>query len=41
MVLTFLENALNVGIFPPTLNPNLKHKAEFFENLFSLTKETS
>ena len=41
MVFTFLESALNVGIFTPTPNPNLKHKAEFFENLFSLTKETS
>ena len=34
MVLTFLENALNVGIFthPPVPHPKLL--AEWFENLF-------
>ena len=34
MVFTFLENALNLGIFTHVPVPHSKLQAEFFENLF-------
>ena len=39
MVLTFLENALNLGIFTHAAVPHSKLQAEFFENLFPPTAE--
>ena len=41
MVITFLENALNLGVFTHAPVPHLKLQAESFENLFPLTEETS
>ena len=41
MVFTFLENALNLGVFTHAPVPHLKLQAESFENLFPLTEETS
>ena len=34
MLLTFLENALNLGIFTHVPVPQSKLEVEFFENLF-------
>ena len=39
MVFTFLENLLNLGIFPHFPIPRSKLPAEFFENLFPPTAE--
>ena len=39
MVFTFLENALNLGIFTHALVPHSKLQARFFENLFPPTAE--
>ena len=41
MVFTFLENALNLGVFTHAPIPYLRLQAESFENLFPLTAETS
>ena len=41
MLSTFLENALNLGVFTNAPVPHLKLQAESFENLFPLTAETS
>ena len=37
MVFTFIENAVNPGIFTHDPAPHSKFQAEFFENLFLLT----
>ena len=39
MVLTFLENALNLCIFTHAPVPHSKLQAEFFENLFCPSKK--
>ena len=39
MVFTFLENALNLGIFTHALVSQSNTQAEFFENLFPPTAE--
>ena len=39
IVFTFLENALNIGIFIHASVPHTKLQAEFFENLFPPTAE--
>ena len=39
MVFTFLENALNLGIFTHAPVPHSKLQPEFFENLFPPTAE--
>ena len=39
IVFTFLENALNIGIFIHAPVPHTKRQAEFFENLFPPTAE--
>ena len=41
MVFTFLENALNLGIFTHAPVPHSKLQAKFFENLFPPTAERS
>ena len=40
MVFTFLENALNLGIFTHAPVPHSKLEAESFENLFLATAES-
>ena len=37
MVLTFLENALNLGVFSHAPTPHSKLQAKFFENKFPPT----
>ena len=39
MVITFLRNALNLGIFTHAPVTHSKIQAEFFENLFAPTAE--
>ena len=41
MMFTFLENALNVGIFTHAPVPNSKFQADFSENLFCPTAKRS
>ena len=40
IVFTFLENALNLGIFTHATIPHLKLQPELFENLFPPTAES-